>query len=88
MRRQWTKKKAFNGGIGCGHLMVVVGFSGKDGHQQGGGKVAGKNRQGHRRYNQIEVTVMVAVAAAAGALNGSDGHGRGVDSVMSRIIVL
>jgi hypothetical protein len=57
--------------------MVVVGFSGGNGRQQGGGKVAGEKRQGHRCNNQIEVTAAVVAAAT---LNGSDGHGRVADS--------
>jgi hypothetical protein len=40
-RWQWTKKTALDEGIGWGHLMVAVGFSGGDEQQQGGGKVAG-----------------------------------------------
>jgi hypothetical protein len=61
--------------------MVAVGFRGKDGQQQGSGKVVGGKRQEHRHNNQIEVmavaaAVVVAVAAAAAvvALNGSDGQ--------------
>jgi hypothetical protein len=52
--------------------MVAVGFSGGDGQQQGSGKVAGEKRQGHRCNNQIKVTAVVAAAAAA--LNSSDGQ--------------
>jgi hypothetical protein len=71
--QQWTTKKAFNRGIGWGHCMVAVGFSGGDGQQQGGGNVAGGKRQGHSCNNQIEVTA-VAVAAVVAALNRSDGQ--------------
>jgi hypothetical protein len=72
-RWQWMTKTAFNGGIGWGRSMAAVGFSGGDGQQQGGGKVAREKRRGHRHNNEIKVTAVVAVAAAA-ALNGSDGQ--------------
>jgi hypothetical protein len=74
-------KTAFDRGIGWGCLMVAVGFRGGDGQKQGGGKVVGENRQGHRCNNQIKV---MAVAAGGSCGGGGGGSGSGGGSGIKR----